>query len=71
MITGESEDVLARTGITADMEKDRAPDAAVEADRPAGTSPYTVSGVDESRRKAVDRGQSRRRQRMRMSGKCI
>lgn len=56
MITGESEDVLARTGITADMEKDRAPDAAVEADRPAGTSPYTVSGVDESRRKAVDRG---------------
>ena len=56
MITGESEDVLARTGITADMEMDRAPDAAVEADRPAGTSPYTVSGVDESRRKAVDRG---------------
>ncbi len=56
MVTGESEDVLARTGITADMEKDRAPDAAVEADRPAGTSPYTVSGVDESRRKAVDRG---------------
>lgn len=56
MITGEPEDVLARTGITADMEMDRAPDAAVEADRPAGTSPYTVSGVDESRRKAVDRG---------------
>lgn len=53
MLEGELQDALAGAEVTSDIDEDGG--AGLGAGKDEGTSPYTVSGVDESRRKAVDK----------------